>query len=458
MGHQSPSPSRFAGMEYSTDQETAAVMDSNIRKSSTVSSQFKYRRTTGSKENVKTNYINVMNCATCEVGVCGMIEQHAVGNDTKESADLVNRWKIDRNYSIKRSVQFHVKPAEVVPNGVAPPENLLTADEVFSLGNNFLLSTVKSRGSLTSTLSQCGTCFSDGDYDDDDDCDEDEDNNDDHDDVDGMDVESSQEEQFSEPQPPDGGWGWVVVIAAFITNLIADGVTFTFGIIYVDLLRYFGEGKSKTAWIGGLFMSMPLISGPVASYLTDRFGCRRVCIFGSILSTFGFIVSSYADSIELLIFTFGIVSGFGLALCYVTAVVIVAYYFEKRRSLATGLSVCGSGIGTFLFAPLTTFLVTEYGWRGTTLILAGLFLNMAVCGTLMRDLKWTKEKSKALRKDRIQKSRDKRKNKAYNYSLKTAVSSMGVLHHKQPPHGFPSTKELKQLLQRGENAGEENKL
>jgi MFS family permease len=338
-------------------------------------------------------------------------------------------------------VQFHEQANEVVFNGVIALDDSLQAADISSAVQNLLVSTSKSRGSLTSTPSQCGTCLS-GDDDDDDDEEEE-----------GMEDGSSLEEQFSEPQPPDGGWGWVVVVAAFVTNLIADGVTFTFGIIYVDLLRYFGEGKSKTAWIGGLFMSMPLISGPIASYLTDRFGCRRVCMFGSVLSAFGFIVSSYAESIELLIFTFGIVSGFGLALCYVTAVVIVAYYFEKRRSLATGLSVCGSGIGTFLFAPLTTFLVTEFGWRGTTLILAGLFLNMAVCGALMRDLEWTKEKSKARRKDRMQKNRDKRKNKAYNQSQKTAVSSVGLFSHKEQARGFPNAAELKWLLQMGETPG-----
>jgi MFS family permease len=178
-------------------------------------------------------------------------------------------------------------------------------------------------------------------------------------------------------------------------------------------------------------------------------------MFGSVLSAFGFIISSYAESIELLIFTFGIVSGFGLALCYVTAVVIVAYYFEKRRSLATGLSVCGSGIGTFLFAPLTTFLVTEYGWRGTTLILAGLFLNMAVCGALMRDLEWTKQKSKALRRDRLQKNRDKRKGRAYNQSLKTAVSSSASLTQ---PQRLPDAAEFKRLLQMGEALGKDAAL
>ena len=38
-------------------------------------------------------------------------------------------------------------------------------------------------------------------------------------------------------------------------------------------------------------------------------------------------------------------SGFGLSLCYVASIIIVAYYFDRRRSFATGISVCGSGVG-----------------------------------------------------------------------------------------------------------------
>ena len=47
----------------------------------------------------------------------------------------------------------------------------------------------------------------------------------------------------------------------------------------------------------------------------------------------------------------------GLSVCYVSAVVIVAYYFERRRSLATGISVCGTGAGTFIFPPLVELLL-----------------------------------------------------------------------------------------------------
>ena len=66
--------------------------------------------------------------------------------------------------------------------------------------------------------------------------------------------------------------------------------------------------------------------------------------------------------------------------------VAVGYYFESKRALATGISVCGSGVGTFLFAPLATQLLTVFGWKGANLIFAGLCLNCAVFGALMRPL------------------------------------------------------------------------
>lgn len=71
-------------------------------------------------------------------------------------------------------------------------------------------------------------------------------------------------------QAPDGGWGWVVVIASFLVNMIADGVTFSFGVLFDELEKEFGESKAVTAGVVSLFHAVPLLSGPVASALTDR--------------------------------------------------------------------------------------------------------------------------------------------------------------------------------------------
>ena len=85
------------------------------------------------------------------------------------------------------------------------------------------------------------------------------------------------------------------------------------------------------------------------------------------------------------------VVGLGLGMAYLPSIVAVSFYFEKRRSLATGIAVCGSGIGTFAFAPLTNALLSEYSWKGTVLIEAGILLNCILCGMVFRPLNFPKE-------------------------------------------------------------------
>jgi hypothetical protein len=51
--------------------------------------------------------------------------------------------------------------------------------------------------------------------------------------------------------------------------------------------------------------------------------------------------------------------------------VMVGYYFEKKRALATGISCCGSGIGAFMFSPIADLLLENFGWKGATWIVSG---------------------------------------------------------------------------------------
>lgn len=93
---------------------------------------------------------------------------------------------------------------------------------------------------------------------------------------------------------------------------------------------------------------------------------------------------------------YGFIGGIGFGLIYLPAVVCVGYYFETKRSLATGIAVCGSGVGTCAIAPLATVLLEMYGWKGATLILAGLILNCVIFGALMRPLEYPKDGDKPL--------------------------------------------------------------
>lgn len=41
----------------------------------------------------------------------------------------------------------------------------------------------------------------------------------------------------------------------------ADGMTYSFGIFYVEFLKYFNEGKGYTAWIASILVGVTLCSG-----------------------------------------------------------------------------------------------------------------------------------------------------------------------------------------------------
>ncbi|XP_061191852.1 monocarboxylate transporter 12-like [Saccostrea echinata] len=200
---------------------------------------------------------------------------------------------------------------------------------------------------------------------------------------------SSSDSSISMPPAPDGGYGWVIVLSAFFVMVISDGLTLSFGVLFTELSDVFGQSKGVTSIIASLFYGIPLVCGPIASAIVTKLGCRKAQILGGLITSVGVLASAFVDSIGLICFTFGFVAGFGLSIGYVNSLVIVAYYFEKKRSLATGLSVCGSGIGTFAFAPFLEFLIEEYGWRGSFVILSGVTLNLVVCGALMRPLEFT---------------------------------------------------------------------
>lgn len=133
------------------------------------------------------------------------------------------------------------------------------------------------------------------------------------------------------PNIPDGGFGWAVVFASFVISLIIDGIAFSFGLIYTELLAYFNESKTKTAWIGAFFLSVPLLAGPVLSNLVDKYGCRRMTIIGGLIAGIGFGLASISTSVEMLYLTFGLISGFGIGIGYVTAIVSIAFWFDKGR-------------------------------------------------------------------------------------------------------------------------------
>ncbi|KAK9887555.1 hypothetical protein WA026_023360 [Henosepilachna vigintioctopunctata] len=109
--------------------------------------------------------------------------------------------------------------------------------------------------------------------------------------------------------PPDGGWGWVIVFASFMSNMIVDGIIFSFGMFLVDIEKTFQVSKSQVTLVGSLMSGFYLIVGPFASAIANRYGFRIVAIIGSVLGAAAFVISYFATSVQFLCISYGVLGG-----------------------------------------------------------------------------------------------------------------------------------------------------
>ncbi|KAI0216968.1 hypothetical protein L0F63_004444 [Massospora cicadina] len=66
-------------------------------------------------------------------------------------------------------------------------------------------------------------------------------------------------------------------------------------------------------------------------------------------------------------------TGFGAAIMFITAASAPSQWFSKRRGLATGICLTGSGVGGLVIAPVTQFMLSRFDAPNT------LRINASVC-------------------------------------------------------------------------------
>ncbi|XP_060602137.1 monocarboxylate transporter 14-like [Ruditapes philippinarum] len=185
---------------------------------------------------------------------------------------------------------------------------------------------------------------------------------------------------------PDGGWGWVVVFSSFVIHVLIDGIKYSFGIMFIELMESFGENKSKTSWVMSIQIGVMLLSGPIIATMVNKIGCKSTVFLGTIVSCGGFIASAFVTSVYELYIAFGFCAGIGFGMMNLPSLVMLVEYFDSRLAFATGFANMGTGIGALIFNPLSKILIDAYTWRGTMFIEAGIILNGIVCAMVFKQL------------------------------------------------------------------------
>jgi OFA family oxalate/formate antiporter-like MFS transporter len=170
---------------------------------------------------------------------------------------------------------------------------------------------------------------------------------------------------------------WVICLTGTAIN-ICLGVLYSWSIFVVPLIDKFGaEAGFNRASLSWPFTASIFTFALVMVYagrLQDRIGPKPVTMIGAVIMATGFILTSFVSSVPMILVTYGIIGGAGVAFGYVTPVVTTIKWFPDKKGLTVGITVAGFGFGAFVFTPIAVKLIKAVGVSNSFLYLGFIFL------------------------------------------------------------------------------------
>lgn len=175
--------------------------------------------------------------------------------------------------------------------------------------------------------------------------------------------------------------GWRIVLCSLVG--ICLGLTampiYTMGVFAPHLAREFGWSMSEI--MAGLSVTTIalLVAGPLAGWLSQRFGVRRVVLASQMTFGLSFMGLAFSNgSLALFYGNWALITLAGAGTLPITFTNAISRWFEQRRGLALGVAMMGTGLFGICSKPLLAWMIPEFGWRGAYIGLGLLPLLIAL--------------------------------------------------------------------------------
>jgi MFS family permease len=176
---------------------------------------------------------------------------------------------------------------------------------------------------------------------------------------------------------------WVLVILGLIINLCLGSV-YAWSVFVGPLTDHFTRslGQSVTAsevlLPFSVFLAFFAIAMPFTGKYIEKYGPRNMTIAGGCLTGLGWLLSSFAGSVQWLYIFYGVIAGVGVGITYGVPIAVSARWFPDRRGLAVGLTLLGFGFSAVLTANIAGYLIGASGVMNTFRVFGIAFIVLIV--------------------------------------------------------------------------------
>ena len=140
---------------------------------------------------------------------------------------------------------------------------------------------------------------------------------------------------------------WGIAVAAVIMQ-ICLGAVYGWSVFKIPLMRAHGWSETSVQLNFTLALAFLGLGTVVGGLWQDRVGPRLVATVAGVLYGLGFLVAAYgasAGSLGLIYLGYGVLSGIGMGMGYITPVATLVKWFPDKRGLMTGVAVADTEPG-----------------------------------------------------------------------------------------------------------------
>jgi OFA family oxalate/formate antiporter-like MFS transporter len=147
-------------------------------------------------------------------------------------------------------------------------------------------------------------------------------------------------------RPPAARWGQLVF--GIICMVLIANLQYGWTLFVNPINKAHGWSIASIQLAFSIFVALETWLTPIEGWIIDSLSVRRgpklMVAFGGIMVALGWIVNSYAQSLEMLYFG-AVLAGIGGGAIYATCVGQAVKWFPDRRGFAVGLTAAGYGAG-----------------------------------------------------------------------------------------------------------------
>jgi MFS family permease len=156
----------------------------------------------------------------------------------------------------------------------------------------------------------------------------------------------------------------IACIAGFACSLATLGVTYSIGVFITPLHREFGWNREQILTTQLIVTVIAVLASPIVGWICDRHGVRRLLIASQL--GFGlsfFALASRPHSLVEFYSLYGVMALLAAGTLGIPFVKLLTSRFDRRRGLALGIAMTGSGLCGIVVPPYVAAILQHYGWR-----------------------------------------------------------------------------------------------